>query len=129
MTVANSVILGTIGLAIAFSRAFPFFFARALPLAGIILCLAWLHAHSRACQYNDYLMLSVRELESYLADPVVTVSREASFSEGNEVTLMIDSERKKVRLSWLPRLARTESFSYLIIASFLLLYILLLLRP
>jgi len=120
MVVANSIILGTIGLAIAYSRSFPLFFTQGLSLVGIVLWLVWLHAHWRASQYNNYLALSARELENYLSDSVVTVSRGASFSEGNEVTLTIDNERKRLRLSWLPRLARTESFSYFSIASFLL---------
>jgi hypothetical protein len=128
MVVANSIILATIGLAIAYSRSFPLLFTQALSIVGIVLCLVWLHAHWRASQYNNYLALSARELESNLSDSVVTVSRGASFSEGNEVTLTIDNERKRLRLSWLPRLARTESFSYFSIASFLLLYIYLLLR-
>jgi len=48
------------------------------------------------------------------------------FSEGNEVTLTIDGEKRKLRLGWLARIARTESFSYFVIAVFLLLYIALL---
>jgi hypothetical protein len=63
-----------------------------------------------------------------LADPVVTISRGATFSEGNEVALTIDGEKKKLRLGWLARIARTESFSYFVIAAFMLLYIALLLR-
>ena len=128
MIVANSIILGTIGLAIVYNRSFPPFFTQVLTLVGIVLCLVWLHAHWRAFQYIDYLVSSVRELESYLTDPVVTISRGALFSEGNEVTLTIDNERKKLRLSWLPRLARTESFSSFTVAGFLLLYVFLLLR-
>ena len=128
MVFANTIILATIALAIAYSRSFPLFFTQALSLVGIVLCLVWLHAHWRASQYNNYLLWSARELESYLTDSVVTVSRGALFSEGTEVTLTIDNERKKLRLSWLPGLARTESFSYFSIASFLLLYVFLLLR-
>lgn len=128
MVIANSIILGTIGLAIAYNRSFPLFFTQALSLLGIVLCLVWLHAHSRASQYNNYLVWSARELESHLSDCIATVSRGASFSEGYEVTLTIDNEKKRLRLSWLPRLARTESFSYFSIASFLLLYVFLLLR-
>jgi hypothetical protein len=128
MVVVNSVILATIGLGIAYNRSFPLFFVQVLSIVGIVLCLVWLHAHSRASEHNNYLMYSARELESYLTDPVVTVSRGELFSEGNEVTLTIDNERKKLRLSWLPRLARAESFSYFSIASFLLLYAFILLR-
>jgi hypothetical protein len=63
-------------------------------------------------------------LENYLADPVATISRGTTFSEGNEVTLTIDGEKKKLRLSWLTRiqLAKTESFSDFVIAMFAILY-------
>jgi hypothetical protein len=128
MTVANGVILATIGLASVFSRLFPPFFTEALSLVGIVLCLFWLHSHSHSSQYSRYLLLSACELESHLRDPVSTVSRGALFSEGNEVTLMIDNEKKKLRLGWLPRLAGTDSFSYLVIVTFLVLYIFLLFR-
>jgi hypothetical protein len=60
-----------------------------------------------------------------LADPVVLVSRAATFSEGNEVTLTIDGEKRKLRMSWLARtgLAKTESFSYFVIAMLVVLYL------
>ena len=60
-----------------------------------------------------------------MADPVVTISRAAIFSEGNKVTLTIDGEKKKLRLSWLARtgLAKTESFSYFVIAMLMVLYV------
>jgi len=128
MIVANSIILGAISLAIRGSRLMPAFFTRGLSLVGIAVSLAWLHAYRRASQHNSYFLWSARELESYLADPVVTISRRATFSEGNEVALTIDGEKKKLRLGWLARIARTESFSYFVIAAFMLLYIALLFR-
>ena len=128
MIVANSIILGAISLTIRGSRLMPAFFTRGLSLVGIVVSLAWLHAYRRASQHNSYFLWSARELESYLADPVVTISRGATFSEGNEVALTIDGEKKKLRLGWLARIARTESFSYFVIAAFMLLYIGLLFR-
>jgi hypothetical protein len=128
MIVANSIILGAISLTIRGSRLMPAFFTRGLPLVGIVVSLAWLHAYRRASQHNSYFLWSARELESYLADPVVTISRGATFSEGNEVALTIDGEKKKLRLGWLARIGRTESFSYFVIAAFMLLYIALLFR-
>jgi len=128
MIVANSIILGAISLTIRGSRLMPTFFTRGLSLVGIVVSLAWLHAYRRASQHNSYFLWSARELESYLADPVVTISRGATFSEGNEVALTIDGEKKKLRLGWLARIARTESFSYFVIAAFMLLYIALLFR-
>jgi hypothetical protein len=128
MIVANSIILGAISLTIRGSRLMPAFFTRGLSLVGIVVSLAWLHAYRRASQDNSYFLWSARELESYLADPVVTISRGATFSEGNEVALTIDGEKKKLRLGWLARIARTESFSYFVIAVFMLLYVALLFR-
>jgi len=63
-----------------------------------------------------------------LADPVVTISRGTVFSQGKEVTLAIDGEKKKLRLSWLARteLAKNESFYYILIAIFMVVYIALL---
>jgi hypothetical protein len=60
-----------------------------------------------------------------LADPVVTVSRGALFSRGEEVTLTVDGEKKKLRLSWLAgaELAKTESFYYILVAMFTILYV------
>lgn len=128
MIVANSIILGVISLTIRGKHLLPAFFTQGLSLVGIVVSLAWLHAFSCASQHNSYFLWSARELENYLADPVVTISRGAMFSEGNEVTLTIDGEKKKLRLSWLARIARTESFSYFAIAVFMLLYIALLFR-
>ena len=128
MIVVNSIVLGVIGLAIGGDRLLPVFFTRGLSLVGIVASLVWLHAHRRASQYNNYFLWSARELETYLADPVVTISRGATFSEGNEVVFTIDGEKKRLRLSWFARIARTESFSYFAIAAFLLLYVALLLR-
>jgi len=128
MIVANSIILGAIALTIRGNHLLPVLFMRGLCLVGIVVSLVWLHAYRRASQHNSYFLWSARELESYLADPVVTISRGAMFSEGNEVTLTIDGEKKKLRLSWLARMARTESFSYFVIAVFMLLYIALLFR-
>jgi len=128
MIVANSIILGAINLTIGDNHPLSASFTRPLCLVGLVVSLAWLNAYRRACQDNSYLLSSARELESYLVDPVVTISRGAMFSEGNEVTLTIDGEKKKLRLSWLARtqLAKTESFSYFVIAVFMVLYIALL---
>lgn len=60
-----------------------------------------------------------------MADPVVTVTRAAIFSQGNEVALTIDGEKRNLRLSWLARtgLAKTELFSYFVVAMLMVLYV------
>jgi hypothetical protein len=130
MIVANSIILSAVGLTMGDTHPLSASFTRPLCLVGLVVSLAWLCTCRRACQLNNYLLSSVRELESYLVDPVATISRGTEFSKGKEVTLTIDGERTKLRLSWLARtsLAKTESFSYFLIAMFMLFYILLLFR-
>jgi hypothetical protein len=125
MVVANSLILGAISLTIGNNHPLSAPFTRALCLVGLAVSFTWLAAQRRAYQHSSYLLSSVRELESFLADPVVTVSRAATFSEGNEVTLTIDGEKRKLRMSWLARtgLAKTESFSYFVIAILIVLYL------
>lgn len=124
MIVANSIILGAISLTIGSSHPPSTSFTQALCLLGLAVSLAWLPTHRRACQHSNYLLCTARELENYLADPVVTISRGAAFSEGNEVTLTIGDEKKKLRLSWSTRLqlAGTESFSSFVILMFAILY-------
>jgi hypothetical protein len=125
MVVANSLILGAIILTIGNNHPLSARFTRALCLVGLVVSFAWLAAHRRASQHNGYLLSSARELENLLADPVVTISRAAMFSQGNEVTLTIDGEKRKLRLSWLARtgLAKTDSFSYFVIAMLMMLYV------
>ena len=128
--VANSIILGAVGLTIVSGHSLSASLTRPLCLVGLVVSLAWLCTYRRACQLSSYFLSSARELESYLADPVTTVSRGTEFSEGNEVALAIGGETKKLRLTWLARtsLAKTESFYYFLIAMFLILYIVLLFR-
>jgi len=126
--VVNSIILAAISLTIWSNHALSASLTRALCFVGLVVSLAWLFAYRRARQLNSYLLSSARELESYLADPVVTISRGTVFSQGKEVTLAIDGEKKKLRLSWLARteLAKNESFYYILIAIFMVVYIALL---
>jgi hypothetical protein len=125
MVVANSLILGAIILTISNNHALSAPFTRILCLVGLAVSFAWMVTHRRACEHNSYLLSSARELESHLADPVATISRAMMFSQGDEITLTIDGEKKKLRLSWLARtgLARTESFSYFVIAMLMVLYV------
>jgi len=125
LVVANSFILGAISLTIGNNHPLSAPFTRALCLVGLALSLAWLAAHRRAFQLSSYLLSSARELEGLLADPVVTISRAAIFSQGNEVTFTIDGEKRKLRLSWLARtgLAKTEWFSYFVVAMLMVLYV------
>jgi hypothetical protein len=125
MVVANSVILGAIILTIGNYHTLSVPFIRILCLVGLAVSFAWLVAHRRACERNSYFLFSARELESHLSDPVATISREMMFSQGDEITLTIHGEKKKLRLSWLARtaLARTESFSYFVIAMLMILYV------
>jgi hypothetical protein len=125
MVVANSLILGAILLTIANNHTLSVPFIRILCLVGLAVTFAWLVAHRRACEHIDYILLSARELESHLADPVATIARGMMLSQGDEVTLTIDGEKRRLRLSWLARtgLARTEPFAYFVIVMLMVLYV------
>lgn len=125
MIIANSIILAAIGLAMWGNHPLSVPFTRALCLAGLVVSLAWLVAYRRASQLSSYFLSSARELEGQLTEPVVTISRGIMFSEGKEVTLTIDGEKKKLRLSWLARtgLAENESFYHVLVAIFMVLYV------
>jgi hypothetical protein len=125
MVVANSLILGAIILTIGNNHTLSLPFIRILCLVGLAVSFAWFVAHKRACEHIGYILFSARELETHLSDPVATIARAMMFSQGDEITLTIDGEKKKLRLSWLTRtaLARTESFSYFVIAMLMILYV------
>ena len=96
-----------------------------LSLAGLILSfvgvgstLAWWSMIGRSRTYYQYWILSARELESQLSEPIQTLTRGAKFAEGDNV--VVDSTSIKFRL--FERIKMRTNFS-LIYATFLLSFI------
>ena len=123
MLVANSIVLAVIGLAISSQHELPVF-TIGMPIAGLIFCAMWFLVTKRGFDNYIYWILSARELEEqHLTDVVKTVSRGGDFADGKEIQLTINGKTKKHQMSWFGRLLRVEWASYLVIAVFAVIYI------
>jgi hypothetical protein len=126
MLVANSVVLAAIGLTIGDSSLL---LRLGLPIAGIVLCIAWLALLMRSNDLQRYWVYSARELEErYLAPVSKAISRGAVFANGRSVSLRIGGQEKPYRMSAIGRSMTVVRGSSLVIAAFFLLYVLNLLQ-
>ena len=126
MLVANSIVLAVTGFAVGSDKLSNVFKA-GLPVVGIVLCVLWLHLTKRGFDNYVYWILSARELEEkYLPAGLTTISRGGLFADGKSVDLTIGGRDLKVRMSRVSRIFKAAWSSYLVIASFLVLYLLLL---
>jgi len=132
MLVANSVVLATIGLTATGSpgpKGESKLFTAALAAAGLVLCALWMALNRRGYEYHRYWVLSARELEEqHLAPTSCTVSRGGTYADGDPVSMMINNRSNELRMSRMSRWLRTGWNSYLIVATFALLYLLFMLR-
>lgn len=81
----------------------------------------------RGVDYQIYFMLSARELEEkYLVDPIQTLSRGAAFADGKTVTVEVNGSRIPLRMGFWSRMARAYKASYIVIAVFGIVYLVLL---
>jgi hypothetical protein len=95
-----------------------------LPVAGFIFCLVWGAVSKRGADYFAYWIRSMRELEEKgLAPEVRTISRGAAFAAGHPVSF--GGQVPPQRMSNLGRRLRIISSTYLLIAVFMALYLLL----
>ena len=92
MVVANSIILGAIGLLLTNKEA-PLALKISLPAVGIVLSIAWLAIVKRHFHYQDYYINSARELEERDdLQPIKTVSRGARFARHEELLFKFKEE-------------------------------------
>jgi hypothetical protein len=104
MVVANSIILGAIGLLFA-SKEAPPALKFTLPAVGIVLSIAWLAIVKRHFHYQDYYINSARELEEKDdLKPIKTVSRGADFAEHKEVSFQIKAKKPTLQTQGLGRI-------------------------
>lgn len=124
MLVANSIVLAVVGFAQS-STVLSHAVKTALPVVGTLLCLFWLHLTKRGFDYCVYWIVSARELEEkYFSAEVRTVSRGGRFANGSRVVLDIDGTATGFQMSRVSRSMTTEWSAYLVIASFVALYLL-----
>jgi hypothetical protein len=128
MLVANSVIIAVIGLAVTNQEPLPSI-SFGMSVVGLILCITWFLIMKRGFDYQNYYVMSAREIEErFLAHIVKTISRGGAFAEGQPVTIEIGGKPKDLQLSWWSRRARAVHISEIVILIFTTIYILALLE-
>jgi hypothetical protein len=122
MLVANSAILAVIGLAETNSPPIHLF-SIGLSFAGLFLCGIWLIIIKRGFDYQNYYVMSAREIEErFLANTIKTVSRGGTFADGQPINIIIDGKPKMLRMSWCSRIAKTEYICIIVICIFMVIY-------
>ncbi len=128
MLLANSIILATVGL-VLISQHPLFVLVISLSIVGVMLCIIWFLTIKRAFEYQQFWILSARELEEqYLSDPVQTLFRGGSFGKGHSIPINIDGSLQNLRISKLSRTFKQKWSNYTIISVFVLVYIIFLLQ-
>ena len=125
LLVANSVVLTAYGFT-AGSGAVVGAFAWALPIAGIVLCLLWAQLMRRGFDNYRYWIYSARELEEkHLSPTTKLVSRGGDYADGSAVSLTIGGAQKPMQIPKPGRLLTAAKGSYLVILTFLALWVIL----
>lgn len=128
MLVANSILLASIGFSASRQNVPPRFITMLLPIIGIVLSIVWLCMTARSYAFDKYWIYSARELEQRL-HPVKTALRGRTFSKGDEVRFHdIGTEKIKLQIPLLGK-PRVRTASYILIAAFLLIYVVALVVP
>jgi hypothetical protein len=130
MLVVNSVVAAAIGIALTSGQSLVILTV-GLSVIGLILCALWFQLVKRGLDYLSPYIASARELEEYLGDPVEIISRGNKFNAHEEVTYQIigaDGEPFTAQMSVWGRLLRTGPASYLVIAAFAVVYVLMLIQ-
>jgi hypothetical protein len=123
MLVANSVIIAVIGLTITNQPPIPSI-SIGMSVVGLILCITWFLIMRRGFDYQNYYVMSARELEERFLAPVVkTVSRGGAFAEGQPVIIEIGGKPKTLLMSWWSRRSRAKYISEIVIFIFAAIYI------
>ncbi len=123
LLIANSIVLGSIGLAMNASDRLSMFLV-GMPIMGVLLCVLWFLLTKRSFDTYVYWISSAREIEEkFLSGSVRTVSRGADFAEGKPVSLQIGGELRPFQMSRWGGLLRIRIASYLIIGLFFAMYL------
>jgi hypothetical protein len=128
--VANSILLGAIALGLTDSRTLTsMFFHRYLPGGGLILAVLWFLLLKRSFDHHIHFVWSAVELESLL-EPVRMLQKGGEFAEAHKpVTYSIRGAQRTLRPTPMVGRVRVETVTYLIIAVFAGLYLVLLFSP
>jgi hypothetical protein len=124
MLVANSIILGVIGLVVTSAQP-KLSISFLMSIVGLILCVSWSLITKRGFDYQNYYVKSARELEErFLAQVLKTVSRGSVFASGRPVAIELDGKPTTHQMSWWSRRAGAGRISLVVISLFALVYVL-----
>lgn len=124
MIATNAFLVALIGAVI---KLYPQYavLSTILPVAGILICLAWALITMRHFDWIRYWYARAREYEKSAFDKTVTSVRDGqAFSRGESITINGHASRMR----WSSRLFRVEWLVHAIILLFLLIHVLLLWR-
>jgi hypothetical protein len=127
LLVANSIVLAVTGFTANTERP-PISLRVGLPVVGVVLCAFWLLLTKRGFDNYVYWVLSAREIEDKYLPDVQTVSRGGRFADGSPVVMSLRTGSVGLRMSKTSRLFKASTSSYVIVACFIALYVLLALR-
>jgi hypothetical protein len=122
MIATNALLVALIGAVITL---YPQYAAltTVLPVAGIVICLAWALITMRHFDWVRYWYARAREYEKAAFEKVVTIVRDGeALSRGESVTV----NGQSFRMRWGSRLFRVEWLVHLIIVLFLVVHVMLL---
>jgi hypothetical protein len=123
MIVANSVLIGAIAIRWDSESPWPTLIDKALPLLGILLCIAAVLIIERGRAFHVYGILAARELEQkHLSDTVDVLVRGARLAAGAEIIFDLGEEHTHHRLNRAARFLRTRWLSYVPLVVFAVVY-------
>ena len=122
------VVIAAIGIGLTGQQPLPIL-SVGLPVVGLILCALWFQLVRRGVDNMSSYMAAAQELEDeYLNSQVRVLSRGHDFGAGKEVTYQIGGKRSTIRMSVLGRQMQTGPASFLVIAVFAIVYVLMLIE-
>ena len=128
MLVANSIILGIIGLVVTSDHA-RLSVSFVMSILGLILCAAWFLITKRGFDYQHYYVRCARELEErFLGQVVTTASRGSIFAGGSPVTFELNGKSTTLQMSWSSSRASAGRISLFVIFLFVFVHLLALLQ-
>lgn len=124
MLVANSIIIAVLGLTLTSQERLASM-SIVLSIVGLILCAAWFVITKRGFDYQNYYVMSARELEErFLSNVIETASRGGTFAQGCPVSIQIDGKPKTLRMSRWSRIASAGRVSLIVVLVFAAVYVL-----
>ena len=124
MLIANSIIFAILGLVVT-SQNPKQSISLVMSIVGTILCVMWFLITKRGFDYQNYYVLSARELEErFFSGVIKTSSRGGTFADGHSVTLDIDGKPRTLQMSWWSRRASAGDISLFVILLFTIVYVL-----